>query len=161
MKKQLLFIAGFVSLLLITSCATVTVPMAPKSHDIELKKFNLPNKNKAGLYIYRNTLGGGTLKKPLFVDNKLIGETANKVYFHFILDPGSHTISTVPDFNRHSVRFIAEGGKNYFAEQYIEMGPTVGGSGIEMVSEDKGKSQVLKCELATYNPKLKENKKGN
>ncbi len=156
MTKKSLYIAALTLLFLITGCTSVTVPMAPESHDIELKKFNLPNKNKAGLYIYRNTFGGSTLKKPLYVDNKLIGETANKVYFHFLLDPGTHTISTVPDFNRHAARFIAEGGKNYFAEQYIEMGPTVGGAGIEMVSEEKGKSQVLKSELATYNPKLKE-----
>jgi len=108
-----------------------------------------PPENQAGLYIYRNTFSGQALKKTVYLDGNMVGETANKVYFYKIISPGPHTISTESEFSDNAISFEADGGTNYFAEQYIKMGVFVGGANIRMVDENEGKKAVLECELAT------------
>jgi hypothetical protein len=142
-----IFIGGvvvFVSLL--SGCASV--PLASKEQDAALKQFSLPVGDKAGLYIFRNTFVGQALKKTLSIDGAVIGETANKTYFYREIMPGQHTLSTESEFGDNSITLLAEGGKNYFVQQYIKMGAFVGGAGLKIVSEDEGKREVLKCELA-------------
>jgi len=133
-------------IILFAGCASVK--MATKEEDMALKKFALPPPDKAGLYIFRNSFTGQALYKDIYVDSVFIGETANGVYFYLEVSPGTHTISTESEFGENSVRFDAENGKNYFAEQYITVGVFVGGAGIEMVDEKVGMQQVLECELA-------------
>ena len=146
MQKKTFVILLISSVILIFGCASVK--MASKEEDISLKNFTLPPVDKAGLYIYRNSFTGQALTKEVYVDSVLIGETANGVFFYVEITPGMHTISTQSEFSDNSLMFEAEGGKNYFAEQYIKMGVFIGGAGIEMVDEDIGKQQVLECDLA-------------
>lgn len=131
---------------LLSGCASV--PMASKEESARLKTFPAPSADKAGLYVYRNSFVGQALKKRVTVDNALLGESANKVFFYKEIVPGSHTLSTESEFGDNSVNFDAAPGQNYYAEQYIKMGVFVGGAGISMVSEEKGKAGVLECELA-------------
>lgn len=131
---------------LMTGCSSI--PMASKEQDAKSKTFAAPAADKAGLYIFRNSFFGQALRKQLSVDGKPIGKTANKTFFHRELAPGEHTISTESEFGDNEVKFTANGGKNYFARQSIKMGVFVGGSAIEMVSEEEGKEEVLKCEEA-------------
>ncbi len=70
------------------------------------------------------------------------------MFFYVEISPGMHTISTESEFGENSVIFQADGGKNYFAEQYIKFGVFVGGAGIEMVDEEVGMKEVLECSLA-------------
>ena len=133
-------------LVLLSGCASV--PMAPKEQDAAAKSFSLPPTDKAGLYVYRNSFVGQALRKVVSIDGTVIGTTANKTYFYRQIAPGSHTLTTESEFGDNTVTFQAEGGKNYYARQYIKMGVFVGGSGIEMVSEEEGKSAVLECERA-------------
>ena len=77
-----------------------------------------------------------------------MGETANKTYFYKEIAPGEHQISTESEFSDNAITFQAEGGKNYFARQYIKMGVFVGGANLQMVSEQEGMEEVLKCRLA-------------
>ena len=42
--------------------------------------------------------------------------------------------------------FVA--GKNYFIRQFIKMGVFVGGAGLEEISEEQGKTDVAKLEMA-------------
>jgi hypothetical protein len=152
MKKLIGVFLIICSVLLLFGCASVK--MASKEEDTALKKFELPSAGKAGLYIFRNSFTGQSLYKDVYVDSIFIGETANGVYFYLEILPGTHTISTESEFGENSVSFEAEGGKNYFAEQYVKMGVFVGGAGIEMVDESVGMQQVLDCELAEQqNPK--------
>jgi hypothetical protein len=146
-KKAILgAIITFIFVSLLTGCASV--PMAPMEQDSALKAFSQPAADKAGLYVYRNTFGGQALKKRVYVDGVLLGETANKVYFHKEITPGQHQISTESEFSDNAITFQAEGGKNYFAEQYIKMGVFVGGANVKMVSEQEGMEAVRKCGLA-------------
>ena len=130
----------------LSGCASVA--MAPAEKDQALKQFDIPPKDKAGLYIYRNTFVGQALKKTVSVNGVAIGETANKVYFYRQIPPGKHTISTESEFSDNSISFIANPGTNYFVEQYIKMGVFVGGAGLRMVEENVGKRAVNQCKLA-------------
>lgn len=122
--------------------------MASESQDASLKAFPAPSADKAGLYIYRNSLVGQALKKNVYIDGEFLGESANKVYFHREITPGEHVVSTESEFSDNAIKFIAEAGKNYFARQYIKLGLLVGGAGIEMVPEEEGKKNVLESGLA-------------
>jgi hypothetical protein len=146
MKKIISAILIFSSVVLLLGCASVK--MASKEEDASLKEFKLPPSDRAGLYIFRNSFLGQMLTRPIYVDGNLIGETANGVYFYLDLSPGKHFISTASEFGKNSITFEAEGGKNYFAEQYMKMGIFSGGSDVEMVDEKVGMQQVLDCELA-------------
>lgn len=144
---RLLAVAASLSVsLLISGCASV--PMASKEQDAVMKTFSKPAANKAGLYVYRNSFAGQALKKNVYVDGVLLGETANKVYFYKEISPGQHQLSTESEFSDNAINFQANGGSNYFAEQYIKIGAFVGGANVEMVSEEKGMKNVLECELA-------------
>lgn len=146
MSKKIIGILVISSVVLFSACASVK--MATKEQDTELKRFTKPQPDKAGLYIFRNSFAGQSLYKDVYVDSVFIGETANGVYFYLEILPGTHTISTESEFSDNSVIFEAEGGKNYFAEQYIKMGVFVGGAGIGMVDEKVGMEEVLDCKLA-------------
>jgi protein involved in sex pheromone biosynthesis len=146
MSKNVLMCAAVISISLLSGCASV--PMGSKEQDTALKNFSTPTENKAGLYIYRNTFVGQGLKKTLSLDGSVIGETANKVYFYKEITPGPHVLSTESEFSDNSINFQADGGKNYYAQQFIKMGVFVGGANLKMVDEAEGKKEVLQCELA-------------
>ena len=122
--------------------------MASKAEDTSLKEFSKPAADKSGLYVYRNSFVGQALKKDLYIDGVRAGETANKVYFYKEIAPGKHQLSTESEFSDNSISFEAQGGNNYFAEQYIKMGVFVGGANIKMVSDEEGMKNVRECSLA-------------
>jgi len=122
--------------------------MAPASQDAELKSFAAPAEGKAGVYIYRNSFVGQALKKNLYLNGELLGESANKTYFYRQVQPGEHTVSTESEFSDNAFKFVAEAGLNYFIRQYIKMGVFVGGANLEIVSEEEGKEGVLSSGLA-------------
>lgn len=145
LKKQILLILITLSALL-SGCASV--PMASVAEDNEKKQFRLPSKDTAGLYIFRDTSLGAALKKSIYIDGNLIGETAANTYFYRDIKPGQHKLSTESEFGENDLAFNFEGGKNHFIRQYIKMGLFVGGAGLENVSESEGKNAVLQCDLA-------------
>jgi hypothetical protein len=116
--------------------------------DTESKTFTKPAADKAGLYVYRNTIVGQALKKTVSVDGVPIGETANVVYLHRLIAPGQHLLSTESEFSDNAVELDAQPGTNYFFEQHIKMGIFVGGARLRAVSEEEGKQGVLACKEA-------------
>lgn len=140
------------SLILIATIAVLTgcasVPMAPKEQDAASKTFKAPSPGMAGVYIYRNSFAGKALTKRLSIDGVLIGETANGTYFHKEVAPGEHTLTTQAEFGDNELKFKAEAGKNYFFQQYIKMGTFKGSAGIQAVSDEEGKQNVLQCSEA-------------
>lgn len=131
---------------LASGCASV--PMAPAAQDTALKTFAAPPEGKSGIYIYRNSFVGQALKKDVYVDGALIGESANKTYFYKQVEPGEHTVSTESEFSDNAFKVTTESGLNYFIRQYIKMGVFVGGANLELVSEEEGKQGVLSSKLA-------------
>lgn len=146
MFKKIFFLSTLVAAFHLTGCASV--PMASKEDDQLKKQFAAPAKNASGLYIYRNSNFGGALKKSVYVDGSLIGETAPMTYFYTQVKPGEHTLSTESEFSPNDLKIKTVGGKNYFVLQQIKMGVFVGGAKLELVPEDQGKKGVLECKLA-------------
>jgi hypothetical protein len=146
MFKKTLILSALIVATCLTGCASV--PMASKEDDQMRKQFSTPAKGASGLYIYRNTNFGGALKKSVYVDGLLIGETAPMVYFYKEVEPGEHKLSTESEFSPNDLLLKTEGGKNYFIQQQIKFGLVVGGAKLEPMAEDKGKKGVLECKLA-------------
>jgi len=146
MLKPILTLTLLINVVVFSGCASV--PMASPEEDAAAKQFPAPPENKSGLYVYRNTFVGQALKKTVYLDGAMIGETANKVYFYNLIDPGQHILSTESEFSDNSINFNAIEGENHFAEQYIKMGVFVGGANLQMVSEGEGQSAVRECRLA-------------
>lgn len=145
MKKVLMAIVVATSLL--TGCATV--PMESQEKMTMAKMFSHPSEGNAGLYIYRSGVIGGALKKDVWVDDKCIGETAPNVFFYEeVTGSQEHKISTESEFSPNDLLVKTEGGKNYFVKQYIRPGVFVGGAGLVLVDEEKGKTDVQKLEMA-------------
>lgn len=128
---------------LFQGCASVA--MAPTGQDATSKTFAAPTGDQAGLYVYRNSFVGAALKKSLYLDGAYLGETANMVFFHILISPGEHKLSTESEFSENALTFSAVAGINYFFRQYIKMGVFVGGANLEQVSEEVGQVEVLKC----------------
>ncbi len=139
---------GLFGLFVVLMSGCASVPMASKDLDASAKTFKEPAQDRAGLYVYRDSFGGKALKKMVSIDGKAIGQTANKVYFYGEITPGMHTLSTESEFGDNTLDIQAVGGKNVFVRQYIKMGVFIGGSALELVSDEEGRKAVLECERA-------------
>ena len=138
----IIFIASIVS-----GCASVK--MENKELSEKTKQFSKPTSGNSGLYIYRDSVIGAALKKDIWVDGKCIGESAAKVFFYTEVAGGkSHVIATESEFSPNELSILVEEGKNYFIRQFIKLGVLVGGAGLEIIPEEKGKAAIEKLELA-------------
>jgi len=145
MNKVLTTIA--VTVLLATGCTSV--PMESKERSELAKQYNSPSEGKAGLYVYRSGSFGGALKKDVWLNGKCVGETAPNMFFYEEVEGNTeHKVSTESEFSPNDLLVKTESGKNYFVSQYIKMGVFVGGAGVELVDEEKGKKQVSKLDMA-------------
>jgi hypothetical protein len=145
MNKILTTIAVTVSLT--TGCTSV--PMESKEKSELAKQYNSPSEGKAGLYVYRSGSFGGALKKDVWLNGKCVGETAPNMFFYEEIEGNAeHKVSTESEFSSNDLLVKTESGKNYFISQYIKMGVFVGGAGVELVDETKGKKQVSKLDMA-------------
>lgn len=145
MYRQLALLVG--SSVLFVGCASVPLESPEKSE--ALKKFGPPSSGNAALYIYRSGSFGGALKKDVWIDGKCIGETGPNVFFHEEVKGGmEHKLSTESEFSPNDLLVNTEAGRNYFVRQFIKFGVFVGGAGLELVDEEKGKSEVAKLNLA-------------
>lgn len=146
MFKKLLLIA--MTATLFTGCASVQ--MESKEASQKAKQFAKPSAGNAGLYIYRDSFVGKALKKDIWVDGKCIGESAPDVFFKTeVAGNKEHKISTESEFSPNDLSLFTEEGRNYFIRQYIKLGVFVGGAGLELIEEEKGKTAVAKLEMAT------------
>lgn len=146
MFKKLLILSTLMVSSYLTGCASV--PMAPIEDDTARKEFQSPSQGNAGLYIFRNSSFGGILKKSVYLDGELIGETAPMTYFYKEVQPGEHKLSTESEFSDNDLIIQTKDGENHFIRQYIKMGLFVGGANLEVVSEEEGKEGVRECQLA-------------
>ena len=134
-------------LFLFSGCASV--PMVGDEKSEVSKKFSPPSDGNSGLYIYRSGVFGGSLKKDIWVDGKCIGETAPNVFFYEEVEGNKeHKISTESEFSPNDLVVKVKSGMLYFIRQYIKMGVFVGGAGVELVDEAKGKKAVEKLKMA-------------
>lgn len=145
MSKNLTAIA--LAALFLSGCASVN--MTSKDASDQAKKFQEPSVGNSGLYIYRNSFVGKALKKDIWVDGKCIGESAPDVFFYTeVAGNQTHKIETESEFTPNALEVFMERGKNYFVRQYIKFGAFVGGANLEQVTEDQGKADIAKLNMA-------------
>lgn len=146
-KMYIKFSLAIFTISLSVGCVSVSMESREKSD--MTKKFTSPSTDKAGLYIYRSGSYGGALKKDVWIDGKCIGETAPNIFFYEEVAGGiEHKVSTESEFSPNDLLLKTDGGQNYFVRQYLKMGVFVGGAGVELVDEEKGKQEIAKLELA-------------
>lgn len=131
----------------ISGCASVE--MSSKADSARAKEFNPPGQGNAGVYIYRDSFVGKALKKNIWIDGKCVGESAPDVFFYTQVEGGkNHKVDTESEFSPNALELMFESGKNYFLRQYIKLGVFIGGAGLEQISEEQGKKDVAKLEMA-------------
>lgn len=133
---------------LFTGCASVKMESAEAT--AKAKQFGPPTAGNAGLYVYRDSFVGKSLKKDIWVNKACLGESAPDVFFRTEVAGGKeHEIATESEFSPNTFKLMVEAGKNYFVRQYIKMGAFVGGADLEQVTEAQGKEAVAKLGMAT------------
>lgn len=132
---------------LMTGCASVN--MASKEQSAKVKEFSPPPAGKAGVYLYRNSVFGKALTKDLYMDGACVGKSAPDVFFYTQVDGGrKHVVETESEFSPNKLEILFESGKNYFIRQFIKMGVFIGGADLEQVTDEQGKAEIAKLELA-------------
>ena len=136
-----------VAIALLSGCASVSMEAKEKSDTA--KTFGPPTPGMAGVYLFRSGNFGAALKKDLWINGKCVGESAPNVFFYEEVKGGAeHTVSTESEFSPNDLILNAVAGVNYFIRQYIRLGVFVAGANLELVSEEEGKKEVSKLELA-------------
>lgn len=140
MKKILaaLILAGA---LLASGCASV--PMASMQADQQAKKFET-TAGKSNIYVYRNETFGAAIKMPVFIDDKVVGQTAADTYILATVDPGKHKVVS-QSAEDASLDITTEPGKNYFIWQEVKMGVLSASSDLHLQNEAQGKAGVMEC----------------
>lgn len=146
MFKHLMKSAVALSFAVMTGCASV--PMESPEQDQAHKAFTVPAQDQAGLYIFRDSSLGASLKKTVKINGEPIGETAANTYFYRTVSPGPLVLATESEFSDNTLELNAQGGKNHFVRQSIKMGLFVGGAKLTEVSEEEGRKAVLGTKLA-------------
>lgn len=144
--KKLMLASAVLGLALLSGCASV--PMESADKDQALKQFSAPAEGQAGLYIFRDSNFGGSLKKSVKIDGQVIGETAPKTYFYRSITPGPHVLATESEFSDNTITLEAVAGKNHYVRQSMKMGVFVGGAKLTEVSEFEGQQAVRNTKLA-------------
>ncbi len=145
--KKALFAAVLVAVTFLSGCASV--PMESKENTALAKQFNTPSEGNSGLYVYRSGSFGGALKKDVWVDGDCLGETAPDMFFYKeVKGDEQHKIATESEFSPNDLLLDTETGKNYFIRQYMKIGVFVGGAGVELVDEEKGKKDISSLNMA-------------
>jgi len=146
-KSKLAFLVLALSVMFFSGCSTV--PLEPKEMSESAKSFNTPPEGKAGLYVYRDSMFGTALKKDIWIDNKCLGESAIKVFFHKNVEGNKvHKLATESEFSANNLSIETKSGKNYYVRQYIKMGVFVGGADLEIVEEKEAQEAIKKLDMA-------------
>ncbi len=146
-KSKLALSVLALSVMFFSGCSTV--PLEPKEVSESAKSFNPPPQGKAGLYVYRDSFVGQSLKKDIWLDKKCLGETSNGVFFYENVEGDKkHELATESEFSANDLSIETKSGKNYYIRQYIKMGVFVGGAALEVVEEDEAKEAISKLDMA-------------
>jgi hypothetical protein len=144
---KIISLFAIVVALSLSGCASVE--MASMAESARAKEFNPPSDGNSGVYLYRDSFLGKSLKKDLYIDGQCIGETAADVFFYAeVKGDKTHRVDTESEFSPNSLELLFEAGKNYFIRQFIKMGVFVGGAGLEQIEEEQGKKAVSKLNMA-------------
>jgi len=144
--KRITLVAA--AMLLASGCASV--PLADQAADAEAKKFTVPM-DKASVYVFRNESFGGAIKMPVTLNDRMMGDTGPKTYFHWLLDPGSYKIASHTE-NTPELVVDVEAGKDYYVWQEVKMGLWTARSLLHKVDNTNGRKGVGESRLIAEKP---------
>lgn len=142
MKGKLILLLGM-TVLLASGCASVPLASAPE--DAAAKQFEVPA-DKAAIYVYRNENFGAAIKMPVSLDGRMMGSTAAKTYFHWLVEPGQHSIVSHTE-NDSALTVDTRPGEAVYVWQEVKMGMWTAGSQLKEVNEATGRPAVMECKL--------------
>ncbi|HEX7030492.1 MAG TPA: DUF2846 domain-containing protein [Gammaproteobacteria bacterium] len=119
--------------------------MASAAADAKAKEFRVPM-DKASIYVYRNETFGAAVKMPVTLDGRMMGSSAANTYFHWLVEPGQHSIASHTE-NDASITLDVEAGKDYYVWQEVKMGMWAAGSQLHRVDQQTGRDGVRECKL--------------
>ncbi|GAA0795987.1 DUF2846 domain-containing protein [Marinobacterium sediminicola] len=133
--------------MLLGGCASV--PMDSMSSDSESKQFIVPA-DKSSIYVYRNETFGGAIPMTVALNGRVAGQTGPKTYFHWVVDPGRHEISSITE-NTSTLVIDTQPGESYYIWQEVKMGLWMARSLLQQVDTPTGQAGVLECKKAHSN----------
>ncbi len=133
--------------MLLGGCASV--PMDSMDADRESKQFNTPP-DKSSIYLYRNENFGGAILMTVTLDGRVAGQTGPKTYFHWVVDPGQHEVSSIAE-NTSTLILNTEPGESYYIWQEVKMGFWMARSLLQQMDTPTGQAGVLECKKAHSN----------
>lgn len=133
--------------LLLGGCASV--PMDSLDSDQRSKRFS-PPADKSGIYLYRHESFGGAIPMTVTLDGRVAGQTGPKTYFHWIVEPGRHEISSISE-NTSTLVLDTLPGNSYYIWQEVKMGLWMARSLLQEVDAATGQAGVLECKKAKSN----------
>jgi hypothetical protein len=131
----------------VAGCASV--PMASMDDDATAKSFVVAS-NKSAIYLYRNESLGAAIPMTVTLNGKVAGQSAAKTYFVWIVDPGTHELSSVAE-NTSVLKLNTEAGKAYFVWQEVKMGMWMARTLLQQVDDATGRRAVAECKRAQSN----------
>jgi hypothetical protein len=140
-------LGGLLALYLVVLPGCSSVPMASSEEDAAAKKFEAPEGDNAGIYIYRNEIFGAAITMNIDIDDQNIGQTASKTYLYKEVKPGKH-IATSKSENESTVIVDAKKGGLSYLWQEVKMGALYARTKLHLVTEAEGQKGVLESKLA-------------
>lgn len=151
MNTRLFLSVSILFTIIFTGCASKG-NLASKEVSESTKLFSQPKEGYSGIYIYRDSILGGALKKDLFINDKFIAESSPKMFFYEEVEGDKeHKFSTESEFSPNDLFLKTGKNKIYFIRQYIKMGAFVGGANLEVVDEETGKKAILDSSMELGN----------
>lgn len=158
MKKQILLkiVLGVLPLFL-AACAP-SVALDTPENDAYAKTFPAPPENKAGLYLYRDSLLGAIVVKNMFIEGVGNLSSVNKIYYYLLLNPGLYKVCIASEFSPNCVELKMQARKNYFIENYIRFGLFSPGANVGVRQAKEAKKNILKLPRALNPPAFSQKK---
>jgi uncharacterized protein YceK len=136
--------AALVVALFSAGCASV--PMAGKDRDAAAKVF-ATTPDAATLYVYRASSWGTSVKYPVHVDGRFIGELPGSTFLFLPVQPGPHTVMVLAESSK-TQPFTAEAGKLYYVKVTPAMGWLSANANLYlMADENEAQTDVRGCDL--------------
>jgi hypothetical protein len=125
------------------------------SHHTEKGPQALPDQppDKGLIYVIRTkSLEGAMVQAKLAMDRKWVGVNRSANYFYFEVDPGPHYFCLKAGLDKPGLlSLVIEKGKTYYLKQSL----TMGGTDLDLLDEETGKSYVAKYHRSYFEEKQK------
>lgn len=144
MKNPAFFI--LLATVLLAGCAAAPIESFEKSE--EAKTFLAPPSGKAGLYIYRSSQYGYSIKRDIWLNGKCIGRSAPEVFFYqLVTSEEEYNLSTESGLGINQISFTPESGTNYFIRQDIGTG-FFGETSLQLIDAQTAQREISQLDMA-------------